>query len=90
MFGRPKSETELLKASLRGSTQAFETVVGRYQSLVCTITYSSTGSVEKSEELAQETLLRAWQSLGQLHDLTKSRAWLCSIARVRQDATVQD
>jgi RNA polymerase sigma factor (sigma-70 family) len=93
MFGRSKNrmaETQdvasLLEASLQGSTQAFEAIVGRYQSLVCAITYSGTGSVDRSEELAQETFLRAWKSLDQLQDLAKFRPWLCSIAR----STVQN
>lgn len=86
MFGRSGNEIRLLKASLQGRTDAFETIVARYQSLVCAITYSSTGNVETSEELAQETFLRAWKSLGQLQDLTKFKAWLCSIAR----STVQN
>ena len=86
MFGRPKSDAELLKASLDGSTQAFEVVVIRYQSLVCAITYSATGDVGQSEELAQEAFLRAWKSLRQLQDPGKFRAWLCSIAR----STVQN
>jgi len=81
MFGRPGNEIALLRASLQGRTDAFETIVARYQSLVCAITYSSTGSVETSEELAQETFLKAWKSLHQLQDLTKFKAWLCSIAR---------
>ena len=93
MFGKWKKRTvetqdiaSLLKASLQGSTQAFEAVVERYQSLVCAVTYSGTGSVERSEELAQETFLRAWKSLDQLQDLAKFRPWLCSIAR----STVQN
>jgi len=93
MFGKWKKRTaqtqdvvSLLKASLQGSTQAFETIVERYQSLVCAVTYSGTGSVERSEELAQETFLRAWKSLDQLQDLAKFRPWLCSIAR----STVQN
>jgi RNA polymerase sigma factor (sigma-70 family) len=81
MFERTKNDSELLRASLQGSPKAFGVLVSRYQSLVCTITYSATGSVEQSEEPAQEVFLRAWRSLGQLQDLSKFRAWLCSIAR---------
>jgi len=81
MFERTKNDSELLRASLQGSPKAFGVLVGRYQSLVCAITYSATGSVEKSEEVAQEVFLRAWRSLSQLQDLDKFRAWLCSIAR---------
>ncbi len=74
-------ENELLQASLAGSREAFGAVVERYQSLVCAIAYSATGDIGKSEELAQETFLRAWRNLGQLEDATKFRAWLCTIAR---------
>ncbi len=86
MFERTKKDIELLRASLQGSSKAFGVLIGRYQSLVCAITYSATGSVERSEELAQEVFLRAWRSLSQLQDLNKFRAWLCSIAR----STVQN
>ena len=75
------SEIELLKASLQGQTPAFETIVKKYQSLICAITYSATGSVDKSEELAQQAFIKCWKNLGQLKDLSKFRAWLCSIAR---------
>ena len=57
MFGRSGNDIALLRASLQGRTDAFEAIIVRYQSLVCAITYSSTGSVETSEELAQETFL---------------------------------
>ncbi len=74
-------ETELLKACLAGNTAAFETIIERYQSFICAITFSATGSVEKSEELAQETFIKAWTSLAQLNDLGKFRSWLTTIAR---------
>ena len=75
------SEAELLEASLAGSTEAFRAIVERYQSLICGIAYSGTGDLGKSEELAQETFIRAWKGLGRLKDLGKFRAWLCTIAR---------
>ncbi len=75
------NETELLKASMQGDTVAFETIVKIYQSFICAITYSATGDVGKSEELAQETFLSAWKDLAQLKDLAKFRGWLSSIAR---------
>ena len=62
MFERTKNDSDLLRASIQGSPKAFGVLVGRYQSLVCAITYSATSSVEKSEELAQEVFLRAWRS----------------------------
>ena len=75
------NESALLQASLAGSTEAFGSIIERYQSLICGITYSSTGDLSKSEELAQETFIRAWKGLAQLKDVSNFRAWLCTIAR---------
>ncbi len=75
------SENELLQASRAGDKEAFGLVVQRYQALVCALTYSATGDVGASEELAQETFIRAWRKLRQLESPGKFRAWLCTIAR---------
>ena len=75
------NEIELLKASIKGNTSAFETIVKKYQSLVCAITFSAIPDVEKSEDLAQETFLHAWNNLSQLKDLNKFRSWLIRITR---------
>ncbi len=76
-----RSEAQLLQASAAGSKDAFGMIVRRYQALVCAVTYSATGDVSTSEELAQETFIRAWTNLRQLEDPGKFRAWLCTIAR---------
>lgn len=75
------SEAELLQASLTGNREAFGTIVERYQSLICGITYSATGDPARSEELAQEAFIRAWRQLRQLKDFGSFRGWLCTIAR---------
>jgi RNA polymerase sigma factor (sigma-70 family) len=75
------NEIEFLKASAKGDTTAFETIVKKYQSFICAITFSATGDVEKSEELAQEAFISAWKDLSQLKDLTKFRSWIGSITR---------
>ncbi|MGB2865974.1 MAG: sigma-70 family RNA polymerase sigma factor, partial [Sedimentisphaerales bacterium] len=81
MLDSTSSEIELLKASMKGDTVAFGAVVKKYQSLVCAITFSATANLDKSEELAHEAFIRAWTNIAQLKDLTKFRAWLCSIVR---------
>lgn len=75
------NEPELIAACLRGRPQAFERLVDRYKSLVCSLTYSATGRLDTSEDLAQETFVQAWKCLSQLQDASKFKAWLCSIAR---------
>jgi len=74
-------DRQLVEQSIGGDTEAFGVLVDRYQSLICAVTYSATGSIERSEELAQEAFLRAWKNLSQLEDVTRFRAWLCTIAR---------
>jgi len=55
--------------------------VSRYQSLICSLAYSATGSLGQSEDLAQETFITAWKHLRRLRERHKLRAWLCGIAR---------
>ncbi|HTZ19539.1 MAG TPA: sigma-70 family RNA polymerase sigma factor [Opitutaceae bacterium] len=76
-----RNDTELVEQSLAGDRQAFGQIVARYQSLVCGLAYSATGSRSRSEDLAQETFLAAWQKLRDLHEPGRLCAWLCGIAR---------
>jgi RNA polymerase sigma factor (sigma-70 family) len=75
------SDAELVAESLRGNREAFAAIVGRYQSLVCSLTYSATGDLARSEDLAQETFIAAWKSLRGLKEPAKLKSWLCGIAR---------
>jgi len=74
-------ETKLLQASRVGDRDAFERIVAHYQSAICAITFSGTGRLDASEELAQETFVNAWVHLHQLRDLAGFRSWLYGIAR---------
>ncbi|HXI82486.1 MAG TPA: sigma-70 family RNA polymerase sigma factor [Verrucomicrobiae bacterium] len=76
-----RNDTELVSQSLHGSREAFGRIVEQYQSLICSLAYSATGSLTQSEDLAQETFVIAWKQLGQLREPEKLRSWLCSIAR---------
>ena len=71
----------MVSESLAGNRDAFGQIVGRYQSLVCSLAYSATGSLSQSEDLAQDTFVTAWKQLADLRDPEKLRAWLCGIAR---------
>ena len=75
------NDTDLVSASLAGNREAFGQIVARYQSLVCSLAYSATGSLSQSEDLAQETFVAAWKHLASLNEPEKLRPWLCSIAR---------
>jgi RNA polymerase sigma factor (sigma-70 family) len=75
------SDAHLLELCLDGDQSAFGHVVARYQSLICSITYSVCGDLGRSEDLAQETFVTAWRKLTDLQDLAKFKPWISAIAR---------
>jgi RNA polymerase sigma factor (sigma-70 family) len=75
------NDAELTARAVAGQRDAFAQIVVRYQSLVCSLAYSATGSLSQSEDLAQETFIAAWKGLNTLREPDKLRSWLCSIAR---------
>jgi len=77
------TDADLVSESLNGSRDAFRSIVERYQTLICSLAYSATGSVSRSEDMAQETFLAAWQQLRFLREPAKLKAWLCGITRRR-------
>jgi RNA polymerase sigma factor (sigma-70 family) len=74
-------DAQLVSASRAGDRSAFGQIVTRYQSLVCSVAYSGSGSLSLSEDVAQETFVAAWKQLEELREPEKLRAWLCGIAR---------
>lgn len=70
-----------IERSRQGDRDAFACLVRQYQGMVSGVALSRTGDVHRSEDLAQETFLLAWQKLAELDDVTKFPGWLCSIAR---------
>ena len=77
----PTDDTFLVAQSLAGNQEAFGLIVARYQSLICSLAYSATGSVSGSEDLAQRIFVIAWKRLSSLREPAKLRSWLCRIAR---------
>ena len=75
------TDSELVAQSLAGRRDAFRQIVERYQILICSLAYGATGSVGRSEDLAQETFVTAWTELAQLREPAKLRPWLCTIVR---------
>jgi len=73
--------SELVELCLQGNRNAFGEIVGRYQSLICALTYSICGDFGRSEDLAQETFINAWKHLVELKDPANLRNWLCGITR---------
>ncbi|MCA9183993.1 MAG: sigma-70 family RNA polymerase sigma factor [Pirellulaceae bacterium] len=75
------SDLTLVDQARQGNRQAFAEIVGRYQTLICSIAYARTGNLHTSEEIAQDTFIAAWNSLKTLREPGQLRPWLCGIVR---------
>jgi RNA polymerase sigma factor (sigma-70 family) len=76
-----QSDAELVAGCLRGDREAFARIVERYQRLLCSLAFSATGDFSKSEDIAQEAFVTAWQEMGRLREPDKLRSWLSGIVR---------
>lgn len=76
-------DATLVMHALGGNRDAFCLIVSRYQTLLCSLAYSSLGDIKHSEDMAQEAFIEAWKSLDTLRDPQKLKSWLCGILRFR-------
>jgi len=74
-------ETALASALLAGESNAFEKFVEHFRSKVFHYSWVMCGSPEDAEEVAQETLLKVFESFDQLREPERVRAWVFRIAR---------
>lgn len=74
-------DSDLWRLVCQGDANAFEVLVGRYQSLVAAVAYNVCGNVALSEDVAQETFWAAWRERASLLQPDRLRPWLCGIAR---------
>src|SRR6478736_6913946 len=75
------SDEQLWRLACEGDREAFTRIVERYQTLVCSLAYSTCGALGTSEDMAQETFITAWHRLKDLREPSKLRPWLCGIVR---------
>lgn len=75
----PKTDEELVKATLEGDTYAFEEIVERYQRLVFHIIYHYVGARDVVEDLAQEVFLKVFRSLETFDMRGPLKAWVSRI-----------
>jgi RNA polymerase sigma factor (sigma-70 family) len=75
------SDAVLWERVRQRSATAFEAVVRRHQTLVCSVAYSIVGDLALSEDIAQETFWTAWRDASALERPERLGAWWCGIAR---------
>jgi len=79
-MGAPDDELKWIHASLAGDADAYAELVRRYQKMIHAVAYRMTGSMEDSEDVAQEAFLRAYERLDSFRAEAKFSTWLCRIA----------
>jgi len=81
---RPLSELpdeNLIALSAQGHPEAFDEIVGRYDRRIINFLYRVVGDYAVSEELAQETFLRAYRAADRFDTARRFSTWLYTIAR---------
>ena len=80
-YERPVSDdAELLQRIRGGAQEEFAELVRRHQSHVFAILYRYEKDHHRLEDLAQDTFLKAWRSLGQFDGRAPFQHWLSKIA----------
>jgi RNA polymerase sigma-70 factor (ECF subfamily) len=74
------SDSALVMQARGGEGAAFESLVRRYQALVCLVAFRQLGNQEGVEDVAQESFVKAFIHLGELDQPSHFRAWLLRIA----------
>ena len=74
------SDCELAAAARGGSQAAFREIVARHQQAVRSFLRRALDEPADADDLAQETFLAAWTSLGRYRGQASLRSWLCAIA----------
>src|SRR6188768_1548859 len=75
------AESGLARALIAGEENAFERFVEHFRSKIFHFSWLMCGSPEDAEEVAQETLLKVFESFDQLREPDRVRAWVFRIAR---------
>lgn len=73
-------DRETLAAIARGERERFRELVERHAPLLFSILRRIGADADLAEELAQETLVRAWSNLGTFRGECRLRTWLVQIA----------
>lgn len=76
-----RDETTLAQALLGGEAGAFERFVEHFRSKIFHYSWLMCGSPEDAEEVAQETLLKVFESIDQLREPERVCAWVFRIAK---------
>ena len=70
----------LVEQSQQGDLAAFEALIRKHQRMIHSLTFRMTGSMDDSEDLSQETFVRAYRNIAVYRADCKFSTWLYRIA----------
>ena len=73
------SELDLVKRCQAGDTEAFDELVTRYRTRVFGMIYNMVRSEQDAWDLAQESFLKAWKSIGRFRGQSSFYTWIYRI-----------
>jgi RNA polymerase sigma-70 factor, ECF subfamily len=76
-----KSDTEIARKLLSGDEAAFTEFVKAFRARLAQYSFLMCGHREDAEEVAQETLLKVFESVDQLQDPDRLKSWVFRIAK---------
>jgi RNA polymerase sigma factor (sigma-70 family) len=75
------NEDTLVRRAQMGDVDAFEELIGAYQTALWNFAYTFLGNRDDVNDAVQQTLLKAFHGLGELQQSERFKAWLFTIAR---------
>jgi len=72
-------DRQIIKAVLAGDVEAYSVLVKRYQTPILNLMYRLTRSHDDALDLAQETFIKTYESLGRFKDGARFFPWLYTI-----------
>ncbi len=73
------SDTDLIRRTLNGDSDAFGRLVDRYKEAVYGAAYARTGNFQDAQDIAQEAFILAYRRLASLHAPCRFASWLYTI-----------
>jgi RNA polymerase sigma-70 factor (ECF subfamily) len=73
------SESDLVKRSQAGDTEAFDELVIRYRARVFSMVYNMVHSEQDAWDLAQDSFVKAWKSIGRFRGQSSFYTWIYRI-----------
>src|SRR5437016_6064022 len=73
------SELDLVKQCQAGRTEAFDQLVARYRTRVLAMIYNMVHNEQDAWDLAQESFIKAWKSIGRFRGRSSFYTWIYRI-----------